>query len=149
MSIIMGEEEPRPSTWEKDYYIHAHAPNEQRVFSGYKREGRWRPGKWLVFVSRKDVDEVWEKIRAATEAGRLGISAKVSTAKPNPLSTNPEKHVICVYTPDWTDEADVMRVREELRRLGITGKIPYKSDEDTLKGKYAATGHRRIAKYYA
>ena len=52
-------------------------------------------------------------------------------------------HMLYVYTYDWTDENDVKRNREELRKLGITNKIPYKADEDTLKGKYRITGHRR------
>jgi hypothetical protein len=82
------------------------------------------------------------------EEGRLGGSAKVSTAKPNPLSKDPRKRVICVYTYDWTDEEDVRRIREELRKLGVVNKIPYKSDGDTLSGKYRITGHRRISKYY-
>lgn len=42
-----------------------------------------------------------------------------------------------------------MRVREELRKLGITNGIPYKADEDTLKGKYATLGYGRVAKYWA
>jgi hypothetical protein len=61
------------------------------------------------------VDDVWFKIKKAVEEGRLGGSAKVSTAKPNPLSKDPRKHVICVYTYDWTDEEDVRRIREELK----------------------------------
>lgn len=115
------------------------------------KKGKLKSGKWLVFVNQENVDEVWMNIRKATEAGRLGISSKVSTAKPSPLSSDPARrtHVICVYTHDWTNRADVMGVREELRKLGITNKIPYKSDEDTLSGKYAVTGHKRIAKYWA
>lgn len=101
-----------------------------------------------MFVDVDDVDEVWDKIRMAVEGGRLGSSAKVATAKPNPLNPNPRKRVICVYTYDWTDRADVMRIREELRKLGITNKIPYKADIDTLEGKYTVTGHQRISKYY-
>jgi hypothetical protein len=105
-------------------------------------------GKWLVFVDIKNVDEVWAKIKKATEEGKLGSSAKVATAKPNPNATDIETKVICVYTYDWTDEIDVKRIREELRELGITNKIPYKSDEDTLSGKYRMRGHARISKYY-
>lgn len=104
-------------------------------------------GKWLVFVNEKDVDEIWAKIKTATEEGKLGLGAKVATAKPSPLGKS-GKRVICVYTYDWTDENDVKRVRENLRNLGITNKIPYKSDEDTLSGKYRATGHTKISKYY-
>ena len=106
-----------------------------------------RSGKWLVFVSERNVDEVWAKIKKATEEGKLGSSAKVATAKPSPLG-KPSQRVICVYTYDWTDEKDVKRVREEMRKLGIIEGIPYKADEDTLGGKYRKTGHTRISKYY-
>lgn len=106
-----------------------------------------RSGKWLVFVDKKDVDEVWAKIKKAVEEGKLGNDAKVATAKPNRLATNPNKRVICVYTYDYTDEQDIRRVREELRHLGINSRIPYKTDEDTLSGKYQITGHTRISKY--
>lgn len=107
-----------------------------------------RSGKWLIFVNIKNVDEVWAKIKDATEDGKLGDSAKVATAKPNTLATDPNEKVICVYSYDWTDEEDVRRIREELRKRGITDKIPYKANEDTLSGKYRKTGHRRISKYY-
>lgn len=107
-----------------------------------------RGGKWLIFVNIKDIDEVWGKIKKATEDGKLGSSAKVATARPNPNATNPETKVICVYTYDWTDKEDVKRIRDELRKLGITNKIPYKADEDTLSGKYRVKGHTRISKYY-
>ncbi len=105
-------------------------------------------GKWLVFVDAKDVDGVWAKVKKATEEGRLGGCSKVSTAKPSPLAVSPDVKVICVYTYNWTDEEDVRRIREELRKLGITGKIPYKADEDTLKGRYMIKGHKGISKYY-
>ena len=105
-------------------------------------------GKWLIFVDHNDIDAVWVTIKEATEAGKLGGSAKVATAKPNPYATDPKTKVICVYTYNWTDEADVRRIRAELRTLEITQKIPYKADEDTLRDKYRVTGHRRISKYY-
>ncbi len=94
------------------------------------------------------VDTVWGKIKKATERGKLGFASKVSTAKSNPNAKNPDSKVICVYTYDWTDEADVRRIRHELRKIGIIRKIPYKSDEDTMEGKYAKRGDRRISKYY-
>lgn len=105
-------------------------------------------GKWLVFVDRSQLDEVWETIAGATREGRLGDSSKVSTAMPNPNALDPGKGVICVYTNDWEDVADVRRVREELRRLGVVRKIPYKADEDTARGRYQIKGHTRISKYY-
>jgi hypothetical protein len=105
-------------------------------------------GKWLVFVPVPKVDEVWSKIKLATEEGKLCDSAKVATARPNPNEASPGKRVICVYTYDWTDEVDVGRVRQALRELGITWKIPYKADEDTYAGRYANRGNERISKYY-
>lgn len=102
----------------------------------------------MVFVPASQVDEVWDKIKRATEDGKLGSSAKVSTARPNPNAKDPNAKVICVYTYDWTDEKDAKRVREELRRLGISSKIPYKADNDTFAGKYANRGSTRISKYY-
>ncbi|MCP5244100.1 MAG: DUF1917 domain-containing protein [Burkholderiales bacterium] len=107
-----------------------------------------RGGKWLIFLPIENLDEIWEKIRRATEKGELGNSAKVSTAKPNQNAVNENQKVICVYTYDWTDAEDVRRIRCQLRNLGITWKIPYKSDEDTYSGKYANRGVKRISKYY-
>src|SRR5262249_57916631 len=54
---------------------------------------------------------------------------------------------LCVYTYDWTDQADVRRVRDQLRQLGITDPIPYKADHDTLAGHYTNRGHKKISKY--
>lgn len=118
-----------------------------------RRKGRYpeptrRAGKWLIFVPLSSLDDVWSTIKRATEEGKLGGLSKVGTARPNPNSTNPNSRVICVYTYDWKDLKDVRGVRGELRKLGITAKIPYKSDEDTLTGKYRITGHTHISKYY-
>jgi hypothetical protein len=98
-------------------------------------------GKWLIFLLPEHVDEAWIKVRNATCRNELGISAKVSTAKPNPDSRDNMK-VIYVYTPDWRDEADVMRVRERLRELGFTDRLGYKRNIETFKGEYSQKGKR-------
>jgi hypothetical protein len=131
----------KPSEVTDAYWIHA---NRKK---GKYPEATERSGKWLIFVDPKDVDDIWLEIKKATEEGKLGSSAKVATAKPNPLAGKSRQKVICVYTYDWRDEADVKRVREELRKIGITNKIPYKADEDTLSGKYRIAGHTKISKY--
>ncbi len=156
--IIM---EKIPSNYTKDYWVFAFSPTYKReeLTGRHMRlikkletmeKGELKTGKWLIFLNKENVDKIWNKIKLATEEGSLGIEAKVSTAKPK--STNigfeKDKHVICVYTYNWTDVKDVKRVREKLKKLGITGKIPYKTDEDTIKGKYASKGHRKISKYY-
>ena len=122
------------------------------IFAGRKKgtypESTSKSGKWLIFVDKENINEVWAIIKKATEEGKLGSSSKVATAKPSPLAIDPNKRVICVYTYDWTDKEDVRKIREELRKLGITNKIGYKTDEDTLRGRYQKTGHKKISKYY-
>ncbi|MGI0091080.1 MAG: putative phosphothreonine lyase domain-containing protein [Nitrososphaerales archaeon] len=134
--------ESRPSQVTEVYWIYA-----SRKKTKYPKPSR-NSGKWLVFEPVERVNEVWGKIKKATEDGKLGRSSKVATARVNPNAPNPRMKVICVYTYDWTDEADVKRIREALRSLGITQKIPYKSDEDTMEGKYVVRGDKRISKYY-
>jgi len=98
-------------------------------------------GKWLIFLTADKVDEAWRLVRDATCNRTLGISAKVSTAKPNPDSRDQMK-VIYVYTADWQDEGEVMRVRERLRELGFVDRIGYKRNIETFKGEYAQKGKR-------
>jgi Basophilic leukemia-expressed protein Bles03 len=98
-------------------------------------------GKWLIFLEQDQVDEGWRRVRDDTCAGLLGFSAKVSTAKPNPESRDLRK-VIYVYTKDWADETDVMRVRERLRERGFTERIGYKRNIETFRGEYSQKGKK-------
>ncbi len=104
-------------------------------------------GKWLVFLPKDEVDAVWRRVRDATAAGELGISAKVSTAKPNPDARD-DRYVVYVYTADWRDEAEVMRVREALRALGVADRIGYKRNLETFRGEYSKKG-KRVTYYSA
>ncbi|OLL28144.1 hypothetical protein BTH42_29695 [Burkholderia sp. SRS-W-2-2016] len=47
-------------------------------------------------------------------------------------------HVICVYTRDWTDKQDLLRVREVLRSLGFVEELGYKRDIDTQNRVYGS-----------
>lgn len=131
-----------PSQVTDEYWIFAE--RKQGTYPPHSKNG----GKWLIFVPLERIDKIWSKIKLAIESGKLGEMSKVATAKDNANATNSSTKVICVYTYDWTDEQDVMRIRQELRQLGITRKIPYKADEDTDSGKYANQGTKRISKYY-
>ena len=104
-------------------------------------------GKWLIFLPPEEVDQTWRKVRDATASGDLGISAKVSTAKPNPDSRD-TRYVIYVYTADWRDEDEVMQVRETLRKLGIEDRIGYKRNLETFRGEYSKKG-KRVTYYSA
>lgn len=104
--------------------------------------------KWLIFMSSDSVDEVWQKIKRAIEEGKLGSTAKVSTASPTPNARDSPRHVICVYIYDTDDEADVQQIRSSLRQLGVTNKISYKTDDATLQCKYRKSGDKLISLYY-
>ena len=104
-------------------------------------------GKWLIFLPADEVDVVWRRVRDATAAGDLGISAKVSTAKPNPDARD-DRYVVYVYTADWRDEEEVMLVREALRALGVEDRIGYKRNLETFRGEYSKKG-KRVTYYSA
>lgn len=105
-------------------------------------------GKWLIFADIKDIDAIWEKISEATKKGLLGNGSKVSTAKINAMAKDRNQKVICVYTYDVNDIEDVSKIRAELYKLGITQKIPYKTNDATRKGQYEVNGNKNISSYY-
>lgn len=104
-------------------------------------------GKWLLFINITKLDETWNVIKKATEEGKLGDFSKTATLKPSPTATRENTKVICVYTNDYTDVKDVMRVRHELRNLGFVAKISYKADFATREGLYTKRGNKNIAMY--
>ncbi|WOF17070.1 DUF1917 domain-containing protein [Methanoplanus sp. FWC-SCC4] len=106
-----------------------------------------RGGKWLIFLERDVADLMWRKIRDATVKGRLGISAKTSTAKENPDSRD-DRIVIYVHTKDWEDADDVMNIREVLRELGVEQRIGYKRNIETYHGDYSEGG-KKVTYYSA
>ena len=130
-----------PSKIRDDYWVYAENPNPSVDWTD-------RSGKWLIFTSFKKIDQLWELIHDETVAGRLGMSAKAATSKPNDLAKNKFIKVICVYTYDALDMIDVMRVRERLREIGFTKKLSYKTDEATHLGVYAGTVEGPVSLYY-
>jgi hypothetical protein len=95
-----------------------------------------RSGKWLLFPDKLHVNEVWEKIKILLAANRLGNGAKVSIGV--------EQFVICVYTNDFENTADVFRVLMTLQRnrLQLVNRknkfLNYKTDEATSQGLYTS-----------
>jgi hypothetical protein len=86
-------------------------------------------GKWMLFPSNKDVDEVWGKVARATHDNRLGFAAKVTARGTDSC------HVITIHTPDFSDGNDVARVLHEMSEVGLISnnyiperKIYYKCD---------------------
>ena len=90
-----------------------------------------RAGVWIVAVALGSFEHAWAAIRAATAAGQLGPRARVVPAGTYRLPkawTGPQL-VIEVVTYDSTDEADVWRVRQAIRSLGITAALTYLADQ--------------------
>lgn len=133
-----------PSTITDDYWVYASVKqqlNHPRKYNSHKS------GKWLVFADIKKIDTTWQTIKKATENGHLGVGAKAATAKSNPNATSDSEKVICIYTYNWQDVDDVYRVEKALRSIGIEETLYYKTDSDTLEGKYKVRGSKGISKY--
>lgn len=130
--------EEKPSETDHSYWIYA-----EDLKRGHPKPTD-RSGKWLIFCKPDEIDEAWSKVKRAVAAGNLGRTAKCSTRK----GFKGSDYVICVYTHDWKDQDSVQFIRQGLRDIGITKPIPYKTDADTLAGRYAATGAKGIAKFY-
>ncbi|MBZ0295456.1 MAG: DUF1917 domain-containing protein [Anaerolineae bacterium] len=85
-----------------------------------------RAGYWRIPTDMADVDELWARIKEATEQGKLGYKSKVSTASADEQSP-PDSRVIHVMTYDRLDRDDVERIRAALTALGVTAATTYQS----------------------
>lgn len=142
LDVNSFQEVPLPSTQTEKFWL-----TKRRTIEGYPEPGE-RAGKWLIFVERAKVDVWWIDISNAVELGKLGHVAQVSTARPNRLSRDPSMHVICVFTYDHSDAADVRRVRNVLREMGVTWKIAYKTNAATRAGKYRVHEDTQVSTYW-
>ncbi|KXH65626.1 hypothetical protein CSAL01_11123 [Colletotrichum salicis] len=86
----------------------------------------------------KDVNEVWSVIARATANNELGIAAKVAPWNPYTDPTGRKDRIVCVYTADFSNMADVTRILRRLRELKLVeamGRpIYYKPDAFTYLG---------------
>jgi hypothetical protein len=89
-----------------------------------------RSGKWMLFPRCGQAVPAW---RIVAQAGRDG---QIWLAKISPVATR-GSHVICVYTPDFTDRTDVETVAQRLDSLGLVERaVYYKPDIFTYAGIY-------------
>ncbi|KAF1810915.1 DUF1917-domain-containing protein [Eremomyces bilateralis CBS 781.70] len=90
-------------------------------------------GKWMLFPPLEDLPRIWRKVCEGVIAGQLGPQAKVATAD---FEGDPKIRVICIYTKDFDNQDDVLRVLLGLKDLGIVSEtdsrgIYYKADAYT------------------
>lgn len=86
----------------------------------------------MLFPPTSQVNSVWQKVCEGVDSNLLGTSAKVSTTSDGDRG----ERLICVYTKDFTDMADVRRVLLGLVQLGLVSAdmprgIMYKCDAYT------------------
>ena len=126
------------------YWVRAYSPNMDQ-------SDDLLIGKWLVRMTCPYVAEYWGMIRHDVEAGNLGIAAKIATewGRINDPAGPWRNHVVCVYTADWRDEADVHRVAKRLRDIGAVKKmlLTYKPDIFTYGGIYEGNSPGDVAIY--
>jgi hypothetical protein len=118
---MQQDSEALPSQVSGVYWIEA-----KRKTGDYPAPTR-RSGHWVIGTTVQNVDALWLKIREATEAGKLGYKSKVSTAA-GPGQHEADARLICARTYDSADQADVQRVRDALRELGVDGDLRYERD---------------------
>lgn len=109
---MMHDEKARPSDYAAVYWIEAkRAPGDFPAPTA-------NAGEWRVKLTVATVDQVWEMVKGATVAGKLGYKSKVST-RPAAGQADPDERLICVRTYDARDAVDVARVRAALQAIGL------------------------------
>ena len=102
------DDRARPSQIRGAYWLEAKAPPALRP-GPTRRAAELRAASDLA-----EIDALWETLRAATQAGRLGYKAKVATAA---REAAPDRRELRVLVADRADEAELARVQAELRAL--------------------------------
>jgi len=100
-------------------------------------------GKWLLFPSCSAAASQWAAIAAEIARGGLW-HAKVSLTNSAPAKPG---HVVCVYTRDAGDAAQLLRAGQRLQALGLTpanGAIFYKPDLFTEQERYSGAAAASI-----
>ena len=110
---------------------------EAAIYAAAKQKG-CTSGKWMLFPTPDDVNRVWSLVATATADGELGHAAKVATDDGG--GGGGGSRLICVYTEDFSEKADVGRVLGRMVDMGLVkGRgeergIYYKADAFTDLG---------------
>jgi hypothetical protein len=104
--------------------------------------GSGRSGKWLIYPTCGKAVRVWRAIAGAVRDRDLW-DAKISVTQAKVLEG---RHIVCVYTSDFCNVADVRGAAIKLVQIGAIDErtIYYKPDAMTLDGVYSDTGAASI-----
>lgn len=90
-------------------------------------------GKWNMEKIRFDkVNHYWNLIARATRDGKLGVAAKVTTR----FAAASKGYSIHIFTKNFMDEKDWMRVENHIRSMSILEKLKYRPELYTHLGIY-------------
>ncbi|KAL5240643.1 hypothetical protein ACI65C_008053 [Semiaphis heraclei] len=104
------------------------------------RIGEMDMGKWMMFVKKSELDQMWENCCDLYDAGKLtGITGmKCSTNYENPRSSDNTFGVIIIYCGPASDKLKMLEYGTNLLKCipyyNKFGYIYYKSDIQTLGG---------------
>lgn len=115
-----------PSVNTLEFWMYCTSPNLNSFKSDEKS------GKWCIFREEGEIDDVWQAISSLVENEEL-LLAKCSTKLSQRLGP-PRPYVICVYTQDWADDAELDRTLQVIRAAGIEGSLKYKRCLETFAG---------------
>ncbi len=107
---MLHDDQALPSAMSAVYWIEAKASDHAKPTV--------RAGEWRVRLRVDEVDAVWERVKALTQAGKLGYKSKVST-RPSAGQAEADARLLVARTYDAGDLADVERVGHALRGLGL------------------------------
>ncbi|MFW5928112.1 MAG: putative phosphothreonine lyase domain-containing protein [Thermoplasmatota archaeon] len=96
-------------------------------------------GKWEIQVQSENVDGLWEEIKKLVD--RYEIWGAQVTTRWIKEKKDAEKHIIRIYTPNYLDEKDVIRVGNLLKdRCEIQKDMSYKPDIYNILQVYSKEG---------
>ncbi|KAF1354115.1 hypothetical protein EJ07DRAFT_182750 [Lizonia empirigonia] len=93
----------------------------------------------MLFPKAEEVTQTWKTVVEAVIHNRLGPIAKLAP------DDDKDERLIFIYTKDFRDEDDVLRVLQELEELDLLRhgrSIYYKSDAFTYLDLYSATASK-------
>ena len=70
----------------------------------------------MLFPLVDRVNHIWSIVAHAVATNQLGTGAKVSQKLEHPET---KSRLICIYTGDFSDKEDVIRVLHKMKELGL------------------------------
>jgi len=127
-----------PDNLKEEHLPETDDPQVEKIDLQAKDDG-YLSGKWIIQVKPEDIDDIWGTLDELIKDS-LVWGAQVST-KWLREKKDEDDHILKVYTPNYFDEMDVLRVRKLLKdECDIKEEIVYKPDIYNILGIYSGEG---------